>query len=40
MVKHYDIQYFTATVNGTENEVRCHTTETRNAIRPTDQYTG
>lgn len=40
MVKHYDIQYFTATVNGKEIEFRCHTTDTRNGFCHTAHYTG
>lgn len=40
MVKHYDIQYFTATVNGQEITFRCHTTDTRNGFCHTAHYTG
>lgn len=37
MVKHYDIQYFTAKVNGKEYEFRCYTTWTRNGFCHTVQ---
>ena len=40
MVKQYDIQYFTATVNGQEITFRCHTTDTRNGFCHTAHYTG
>lgn len=40
MVKHYDIQYFTATVNGQEITFRCHTTDTRNGFCHTAHYCG
>jgi hypothetical protein len=40
MVKHRNIQYFTATVNGQEITFRCHTTDTRNGFCHTAHYTG
>lgn len=40
MVKHRNIQYFTATVNGKEIEFRCHTTDTRNGFCHTAHYVG
>ena len=40
MVKHRNIQYFTATVNGQEITFRCHTTDTRNGFCHTAHYVG
>ena len=40
MVKHRNIQYFTAIVNGEEITFRCHTTSTRNGFCHTAHYTG
>ena len=40
MIKHYDIQHFTAKVNGKEITFRCHTTNTRNGFCHTAHYTG
>lgn len=39
-VKQYDIQYFTAKVNGKEIEFRCYTTDTRNGFCHTAHYVG
>ena len=38
--KKYDVQYFTAKVNGKEIEFRCYTTDTRNGFCHTAQYYG
>lgn len=38
--KQYDIQYFTANVNGEEIEFRCYTTNTRSGFCHTAHYTG
>ena len=40
MVKQYDIQYFTAKVNGNEITFRCYTTDTRNGFCHTAHYCG
>lgn len=40
MIKHYDIQHFTAKVNGKEITFRCHTTNTRTGFCHTAHYTG
>jgi hypothetical protein len=40
MVKRYDIDYFTAKVNGKEIEFRCYTTDTRNGFCHTAQLIG
>lgn len=40
MTKQYNIQYFTAKVNGKEITFRCHTTDTRNGFCHTAHYTG
>lgn len=40
MTKQYNIQYFTAKVNGEEITFRCYTTSTRNGFCHTAHYTG
>ena len=40
MVKQYNVQYFTAKVNGKEIEFRCHTTSTRCGFCHTAHYVG
>ena len=40
MVKQYDIQHFTAKVNGEEITFRCYTTDTRNGFCHTAHYVG
>ena len=40
MSKQYDVQYFTAKVNGKEIGFRCYTTDTRNGFCHTAHYIG
>lgn len=40
MVKQYNVQYFTAKVNGKEIEFRCYTTDTRCGFCHTAHYVG